>query len=292
MPIKLLIEQFLRERRVLVGVTARTLGWHSQSLGIFELSGYEEPQDITKQRLLVTIEQMLDRGVSPITINSYLRSVNAFLKWLHDEGLIERRVHLSRLIEPQPVPVTWTDEEIVRYCAYRPHRGSRYQRRLMVYLIGLTILDTGLRIRECLQLAWDDVNLDEAVLCVRMGKGQRGRKVPITPYLAREIRSWGRFRPLAGLLYPSSRGTPLGYQNIDGEWRAICAAARVRPVGFHAIRHTFATMFIKNGGDVLTLQRILGHASLEMTKRYVTLQTGDLAAKQLLYGPLAKIKLR
>jgi integrase/recombinase XerD len=57
-------------------------------------------------------------------------------------------------------------------------------------------------------------------------------------------------------------------------------------LAWHALRHTFAVNFIRDGGDVFSLQRILGHASLEMTKRYVNLQTEDLKLKHLKHATL------
>jgi len=97
-----LFEQFVRDRRYLRGVSSRTEGWYWQSWTAYGLVlQASQPGDLSKNTFLGRIEEMRTRGVSPITINTYSRAINAFLRWLHEEGHSPAFVQVPRLKEEQ-----------------------------------------------------------------------------------------------------------------------------------------------------------------------------------------------
>ena len=89
----------------------------------------------------------------------------------------------------------------------------------------------------------------------------------------------GRETPEA-FVFPSHRGLKLNQRNFLRDFKLWGTRLLITGVrfSFHTLRHTFAVNYIRNGGDVFRLQRILGHSTLEMTRRYVNLQTSDLQA--------------
>src|SRR6185369_11742377 len=97
-----LFETFIKDRRYGKGVSVRTEGWYRQSWQAFQqaLSG-SSPESIGKSDFNTTIEAMCKRGVSPITINTYARAINAFLRWLHEEEKSPKLVRIPRLKEPE-----------------------------------------------------------------------------------------------------------------------------------------------------------------------------------------------
>jgi integrase/recombinase XerD len=116
------------------------------------------------------------------------------------------------------------------------------------------------------------------LLTVR-GKGDKHRVVPMSFELRRML-----FRHLDKhnfiSVFCSSKGSPLSQRNALRDMKIVTGHLGITGVrcSFHTLRHTFALNYIRNGGDVFRLQRILGHTTLEMTRRYVNLQTEDLQA--------------
>lgn len=271
-------ENFVRDRRYSKGVSPRTEGWYWQSWKAFEGALLvATPETLSKADLTKVIETLLSRDVSPITINTYGRAVNAFLKWLHTEGHCSKLVQVPRLKEPECVIATLKPEHIQRLLQTRPECHN--QRRAQ--MVALTILDSGLRLKEALAVRRDDVDLDNLLLTVRNGKGGKQRVVPMSCELRKILSKFMSANvSRTGLVFFSGEGSQMLQNNIRRDFGQLCNRVRISGVkgGFHCLRHTFAVNYVRNGGDVFRLQRILGHTTLDMTRRYVDLQTADLQA--------------
>jgi integrase/recombinase XerD len=273
-----LFESFVKDRRYGKGVSVRTEGWYRQSWHAFQdaLSG-ASPEALSKSDFVPVIEGLCSRGVSPITINTYARAINAFLRWLHEEGKSPKLVRIPRLKEPETVVLTFRLDHVEHLIQYRP--SCRNQRRAQT--MALLILDTGVRLKEVLSLRVDDIDLDNLLITVRDGKGGKQRVVPISVELRKVLFKYiAAHSSNSGLVFCSRDGVRLLQNNVRRDFKAVCARLKISGVkgGFHVLRHTFAVNYIRNGGDVFRLQRILGHTTLEMTRRYVNLQTEDLQA--------------
>ncbi len=170
------------------------------------------------------------------------------------------------------------DEKVYR-------RGTReinqtFYRLRMLVLIALT---TGMRIAEIFALRWSDVKYEERVIAVRarLKKG-KVRYVPMTPELADELR---RFPAVLGedRIFPPKRGAKGLRQRVEGSFETILGLAKIEDFRFHDLRHTFASWYMMNGGDLYELAKILGHSNIKMTERYAKLakthiaKTGDTA---------------
>jgi integrase/recombinase XerD len=154
-----------------------------------------------------------------------------------------------------------------------------YQRRL--HLLVLLLLDTGARISEALGLRVRDLDLDNLLMTLD-GKGQKQRVVPFSFELRRAlfrfIRDFER-KPDA-LLFATKQEVQVRRMTALRSVKILC-----RDLGFdppkrtlHAFRHTFGANYVRNGGSVFHLQKVLGHSSLEMSRRYANLTTEDLSA--------------
>jgi len=155
-----------------------------------------------------------------------------------------------------------------------------FYRLRMIVLIALT---TGMRMAEIFGLTWHDLRYGEGLIavCSKL-KGGKIRYVPMTPELAVELR---KYPAVIGEehLFPPKRDSKGERQRVESSFETILDLAGIENLRFHDLRHTFASWYMMNGGDLYELAKILGHANIRMTERYAKLgkthmaRTGDTA---------------
>jgi integrase/recombinase XerD len=254
---------FIRERQFLHNVTPATVEWYKQS---FRWLPCENP---TQEQLNEVVMVMRERGLRATGCNCVFRAVNAYLRW-------SGSANKFRLIkEPHTVLPTYTEAQIRKLIAWRPN--SKHHRRL--HVLVLFLLDTGCRINEALSVRVREVDF-ENLLVTLDGKGRKQRVVPFSFELRkavfRHVKDWATGEDQ--LLFSSQTRTKLGNRVMLRDVKLLCkrlgftAPAR----SLHAFRHTFALNYLRRGGSVFHLQKVLGHSSLDMTRRYANLVTADL----------------
>jgi integrase len=154
---------------------------------------------------------------------------------------------------------------------YRKGTKDLNKTNLRLNLLVLIAVTTGMRAMEIFRLRWADVMYDEGLLAVRAKlKGGKMRYVPMSPELAVEIR---RYPAVIGedRILPPEPGATSGRQRVEGSFEDLLDRARIQDFRFHDLRHTFASWYMMNGGDLYELAKILGHANIKMTERYAKL---------------------
>lgn len=219
------------------------------------------------------VEQFLadlqDR-VAPATAAKHYRSLQQFFRWLVEDGEILRSP-MERMRAPhvpeQPVDVL-TEEELARLLA--TCKGNTFENRRDLAILRL-FLDTGMRAGELCGLTLDDVDLDQGVAFV-MGKGGRGRACPFGARTADALRRYLRFRRahphhVAPWLWLGAKGrlTDSGVRQMLERRADDAGVPHVHP---HRFRHTFAHMWLSEGGQENDLMRLAGWRSREMVGRY------------------------
>ena len=282
-----LYAEFTRERQFVHNVSESTLESYRWTWKAFEpvLTGRAA---IAKAEVVDHIGVLRAKGSTPVTINTYLRRLNAFLRWLHAERHADTLLKFPQLKEQQKVMQTFSEQQVRRLIDVKGK--TRFERQ--VQTIACLILDTGLRIDEALSLDREtDLDLENLLLTVRQGKGSKDRVVPFSPQMRKRLfRHLKTDKPAYGsLLFFAGGGDKIEQRNALRVFKRLCERCSVKGVraSFHTLRHTFATFYLRNGGDVFRLQRILGHSSLEMTRRYVQLQTDDLRRVHDRLSPLS-----
>jgi integrase len=143
------------------------------------------------------------------------------------------------------------------------------------------LLGTGMRLSELCGLIVEDFEDDSnnAFLKVRHGKGAKFRRVPVSSRLRRELtRYLNRWRPESpdAHLLLRADGQPVRVVTVAELFRRVGGKTGL-PVRAHRFRHTFATEYLRQGGEIERLRRILGHTTYVMVMRYVHLDKGDLS---------------
>lgn len=158
----------------------------------------------------------------------------------------------------------------------------------------LMLLDTGIRVSELAGLELGKVDLSAGFITV-CGKGNKERQVPLGITMRTVLAKWLMMRNQIThadpYLFVARDGRQLKVRTIQDEItyygeKAGIVGVRVSP---HTFRHTFAKMWIMNGGDAFSLQKILGHTAMDMVRKYVNLATNDVAEQHRKFSPADRI---
>ncbi len=268
-------QQFIRERQYFTNVTPATIQWYRRCLN------WLPSESPTQADLRDLVLRMRQKKLKETGVNTVLRCVNAYLHWASGS---ERRCgpgcnhpRIAQLKEPRLVLPTFTEQQVKGFIAWRPK--DKYQRRL--YVLILFLLDTGCRISEALGLHVSEIDFDNLLVTLD-GKGRKQRVVPISfelrKVLFRYCMDTGR-KP-ESLLFASRMGAIWSRRNALRDVKLLCRKLGFDPPArtLHCFRHTFAVNYLRRGGSVFHLQKMLGHSTLEMTRRYANLVTADLQA--------------
>jgi len=221
------------------------------------------------------------------TVVDVCRTLGTFYNWLAKRGHIDIRenpfLRIDKPTAKKKIPRFLTIDELRRVMSMTE---APYQRALL-----LTLIDTGVRIGELVERTKDHIRGD--LLLVDGKEGERF--VPISP----EVRGYLQALPTHHL-FPSRKpgchaGTsltpvdvPLTRSGLQQVAQRVIKRARVTGPkhGPHVLRHSFGVHFLAQGGDAITLSRILGHSTVAMSMRYAALSMDQVSVKHRLYSPL------
>lgn len=258
-------ERFIKERQYLHNVSPKTISWYKQAFKVFApvLSQDFASTAELKAALVQRIAELRPTNQA-ISVNTRLRVLNALFNWLHKEGVWER-FRMPRLKEESKVIETLKPEHIKRILEFAP---KDFQNR-RTHTLLCTLLDTGMRIAEALTLQRPDIDFDNMLIKLK-GKGSKERLVPMSFELRKLLYKFlGRHQ--SRFVFPTRSGERLDQNNVRKGLRRIRERLMITGVRFspHTMRHSFAVGYLRNGGDLYTLSRILGHTSVTTTQLYL-----------------------
>jgi integrase/recombinase XerD len=262
---------FIKHRKYFVCVSPATINWYKSCFRSI-------PEAPTQADLQNAVIAMRERGLKTTGINSAITCWNAYAHWLAFPdtkcGPGCKHPKLTRLKEPQNNLSVYSEQQIHRVVAYKPNATE-----LRTHLIMLFLFDVGARISEVLSLCADSLDFEN--LLVRLdGKGSKTRIVPFSAELRKRLVRYIADAPGHRLVFITRNGTKLERRSVLRSVKRLCRKVGFEPPArtLHAARHSFASNYLRKGGNAIALQRALGHADLTTTQRYCHLEVADLQA--------------
>ncbi len=261
-----LVEQQIR------GNSDKTLIYYRSSLSkALAFLGADTPlQALTLSRLREYYLFLKEKELSSVTLQSYIRALRSFLTWCYREDYISQDLSEKfRLPKAQRKEVdTLTDSEVRALLACFNPRSLLQLRNLCICSL---MLDSGLRRDEVVTLSLSLLHVREGYAIVN-GKGSKQRTVPLGLHTRKLLLRYLSRRPgcaLSDRVFLKADLSPISGNTVRQMFDRLKVRAGIPRLKAHLLRHTFATRYLENGGDMYSLQQILGHTSLEMVKRYV-----------------------
>ncbi len=247
------------------------------------------PSDI---RAFLTLRR--GEGLGARGIQRALAGMRSFYRYLEREGIAEgaalKSVRSPKLPRTLPRPLSETDAARTIHEAgedEEPWIAAR-DAALVTLLYG-----TGLRISEALSLKRGDTPLGESLTV--LGKGSKERAVPVLPAVREAVSRYAQICPYdpgrSGPLFVSRRGNPMSARDAQSLMQRLRGRLGLGTSATpHALRHSFATHLLQNGGDLRSVQELLGHASLSTTQKYTEVEGARVLAVYQAAHPRAMAK--
>lgn len=288
MEVKDAIMYFLRVKKAM-RVTPATLQTYDYLLRRFEKfcveKGAGEIEKVGANILREYVIDLEEAGYSDTTIQDNFRALKAMFNVLADDEIIRENA-MGKIKKPKfkkEFARTFSAGEVEKILSSADRKTESGRRDFLVFML---LLGTGMRRNELLDLQWSDVDMDACMLVIRNGKGRKQRHIPITPKLLHILRiTRGKG---SGYVVVSRYGKKLSTGGLNALFRRVKKKTGIEGgrVSAHTFRHTFAAAYIANGGDVFSLQDILGHEDIATTRLYVEMSRGMLSAAARSYSPL------
>jgi site-specific recombinase XerD len=279
---KLFFRHLIEER----GCSPQTIQAYASDLRQFGtfLTAHDLPNDldqVSTQDLRGFISHLYGRGLQPPTVARRVNCLRSLWRFMTRNGHLQDDP-CAPLVVPRSqrkVPVCLSPDECRRLIESTDHNHYTMlafrDRAVLAVLVY-----TGIRRAELLGLKLRDLDLEAGRLRVSPGKGGSWRFVPLVPEAAEAIRDWLELRPdcQTSHLFTTISRKPLGVHGLQDLFRRAVANAGIdRPgVTIHSLRHSFATMLLGAGCDLVSIQELLGHASLETTSIYLHVDQAKL----------------
>jgi site-specific recombinase XerD len=252
---------------------ANTLELNYTSISFFlkflKIQGVTHLEGVSRKHLEAFIEHEQDRGMKPVSISGRLASVKAFLRHLIEEGAVRHEV-LSKNVSvkvPDALPRAIAPEDVRQLLSVIDNTRNR--------AMVLMLLRTGMRIGELLALRVEDIDLrDQKVFIYEARKTGMGRVVYFSSDAKDALVAWLKQKdPREDVLVYGRKYESITYAAARAIFVKYLKKAGLDQKGYtlHCLRHTFASELLNAGMRLETLQPLLGHTSLEVTRRYARL---------------------
>ncbi len=233
-------------------------------------------EDVRPGHLKAFLLAKEEKGHKAHYVNDLVKVIRVFFKFTYQESFRSDNpaANIHNVRQPKVKLRTFSEAEIRRMMQYFDGNDFLSCRNRTILAL---FFDTGMRLAEVLTMTAEQIH-DEYIIV--HGKGNKERLVPVSPYLARQLIRYQRMRtqyfidrvPPTTYLFTSYKGNKLTPEAVSKFMKVAASAVHVSPdvrVSPHTCRHTFAHMQLKNGLDLYSLSRLMGHENIAITQRYL-----------------------
>lgn len=289
------VDGFLIARRA-SGAAPRTVQWYAPRLAEFA--------DYSERRNVATVEavdagllrefllHLQENGHNPGGVHGYFRAVRAFFLWYERETEPDGWRNPIRKVTAPKVPEEILEPASVESIARMLDTCHGSTAGLRDRAILLTLLDAGVRAAELLAFDVGDFDPVTGALTVRKGKGGKGRVVFLGQKARQAVRRYLKARGgVAGPLFKTRGDGRMKYYGLRSMLARRAKAAGVDMPSPHAFRRACALAMLRAGADLISLQRLLGHADLSVLRKYLKQNSDDLQAVHAATSPVDRAGL-
>lgn len=227
---------------------------------------------------------------NPGGVHAAFRTLRAYFRWLANEEIMPPtwknpmlKIKGPKVAAVSLEPISLEDvRKLLNTCPRGDFFGER-DRAILLFL-----LDTGARARELCNTNFKDIDLNTGAVMIRFGKGGKTRTVFIGRKTRRSLRSYLRLRhDQSPVLFVSKFGERLTYEGLNQivERKGVLAKLEKKPT-LHSFRRAFALNMLRSGVDIFALQRLMGHADLQVLRRYLAQNDQDNQLAHMRGGPV------
>jgi len=275
------IDLFIQDRRA-SNLSKKSIQWYIDTLDKWYkfsfLSGIEDVESITPTLIRLYLLDLKEKGHNDGGVHGYYRSLKVFLNFFENEFQPDDwknpilRIKPPRMIV-EPIEGIGVDniKKLLSLCDKATFLGSRDT------LVLSVLTETGVRASELLQINIEDIDFSDSSITIRNGKGRKPRIVFIGSTCRKQLRKYlNKRKSQDGALFITNQGTRLTFSGLRQIIRRLCKQAGMEEEGLHSFRRTFAIEQLRQGVDIQTIARLLGHSSLQVVSRYLKQTKTDL----------------
>ena len=273
-------------------VRKRTLDDYQKYINKFiDQSSNSLDVDILKSELLEYFSEIPQ--TSPARFNHPYQYLHALFSWCAKQDYLPYnpfdKLQLKKIRDDGNVQPA----EIASIQTFLKSLDKHNYTELRDYNIVLLILDTGIRTSELMALRDDDFDPNTQSIFIRpeVAKTSRSRTLYLSPMTNSSLKKFLKVKPAEWehWIFPTRDGMQLKANVLGRNFRKYCKRSGVKFTPYQ-IRHSFATFYLENGGDLFTLQRQMGHTDLQMTKRYTEISDKLLVECHKNYSPIGLLQ--
>ena len=274
-------------------LSEKTIEYYKESYEIFRkylsLNDIFNFNDLNREFIEDYTIYLQEKDLSPNSINTYLRGIRAFLYYMMSNGwMTSFKINTIKTNRNKPKGY---NEKQLKKLLIRPDMNKCTFAYYRNWVIINFFLDTGIRASSLTYIKIKDLNLEMQEVEIRHTKSRRERTLPLSETMTEILYDYLEIRngELPDYLFPNVYGERLTRSGLTHAIRSFNKSRDVDKTSIHGFRHSYSKIFIKNGGTISQLRKILGHKNIETTDKYINLLISDFKDDYSRLNPLESL---